>query len=84
MAQQLIDITGNVYNYLQVIGFSHMGGRRRSYWKCKCLLCGNEITLRKDAFVYDSSHNKSCGCWHRIESSRRKKDEKTGRFVGVS
>ena len=86
MAQQLIDITGKTYNFLKVVGFSHIGERRRSYWKCECLKCGNIVTLRKDDFVYPYSRVKSCGCWHVEESKIRaksNKDSKTGRFVRV-
>ena len=84
MAQHLIDITGNTYNFLKVVGFSHMGERRRSYWKCECLRCGKTITVRKDQFVYPYSKVKSCGCWHVEESSIRaknNKDVKSGKFV---
>ena len=84
MAQHLIDITGNTYNFLKVVGFSHMGERRRSYWKCECLRCGKIITVRKDQFVYSYSKVKSCGCWHVEESSIRaknNKDVKSGKFV---
>lgn len=82
--RQLIDITGNTYNYLKVLGFSHMGNRRRSYWNCKCLLCGKEKVLRKDRFAYSYSHDKSCGCWHPIESRNRankNRDAKTGKIM---
>lgn len=82
--QQLIDITGNTYNFLEVIEFSHIGERRRSYWKCKCLRCGQTVTLRKDSFAYPYSKVKSCGCWHIEESSQRArthKDKATGQFV---
>lgn len=84
--QQLIDITGNTYGFLKVIGFSHIGGRRRSYWNCKCLRCGNVVTLRKDCFIYGYSKTKSCGCWHSEESrirARTNRDKKTGKFVHV-
>lgn len=80
--QKLIDITGNRYGYLTVLGFSHMeyrkNGKSRSVWKCECD-CGNIVLLRKDQFIYPYSNYRSCGCWHRIESSRRPKD-KLGRF----
>ena len=76
--QQLIDITGQRRNRLTVLGFDHIGNRRRSYWKCRCD-CGNEVILRKDAFYYPYSHIKSCGCWHREESSNRPHDKK-GKF----
>lgn len=82
--QQLIDITGQTFGFLKVLGFSHIGGRRRSYWMCECTRCGKVVTLRKDAFAYESSKIKSCGCWH-IEESRlraaRCKDKTTGRFT---
>lgn len=86
MAQELIDITGRTFNFLKVIGFSHIGGRRRSYWNCECLRCGKIVTLRKDSFCYPYSKAKSCGCWHVEESSIRaknNKDFKTGKFVRV-
>lgn len=81
--QSLIDITGNTYGFLKVIGFSHMGYRRRSYWKCECLRCGKEVIIRKDSFAYPYSKVKSCGCWHPEESkirARTKRNKKTGRF----
>lgn len=83
MAQQLIDITGKTYNFLKVIGFSHIGERRRSYWDCECLRCGKIVTLRKDCFAYPYSRAKSCGCWHVEESKTRAKDSKSGKFVRV-
>ena len=58
-----------------------MGGRRRSYWKCKCLRCGKEVVLRKDSFAYPYSKVKSCGCWHVEESSKRQRDKASGKFV---
>ena len=83
MAQQVIDITGNVYGYLKVLGFSHMAHRRRSYWKCECLRCGRVVVLRKDSFAYPYSKVKSCGCWHIEESKLRarvNKNKFTGKF----
>lgn len=84
--QELIDITGNTYNFLKVIGFSHIGNRRRSYWKCECLRCGKIVTLRKDSFAYSHSKVKSCGCWHIEESKQRAKtnrNKNTGKFEKV-
>ena len=82
--QKIVDITGNKYNYLTVLGFDHIeyrpNGTTRSYWKCECD-CGNVVVLRKDQFIYSYSHVKSCGCWHRKESSMRKKDKVTGKFI---
>ena len=83
MAQGLINIVGNTYGFLKVIGFSHMGNRRRSYWHCECQKCGKVVTLRKDVFAYPYSHQKSCGCWHIEESRVRAKASRnkiTGKF----
>lgn len=84
--QQLIDITGQTFGFLEVLGFSHMGGRRRSYWKCRCTRCGKIIVRRKDDIIYSYSHSKSCCCWHPEESRQRAprcKDKKTGKFTKV-
>ena len=86
MAQELIDITGNEYGFLRVKRFSHIGNRRRSYWECECLRCGETVTLRKDQFAYPYSKIKSCGCWHIEESSTRAKkckNKATGKFEKV-
>lgn len=79
--QQLLDITGERRGKLTVIGFSHtekIKNKVRSYWICECD-CGNTKIMRKDAFYYSYSSVKSCGCWHREESSKRPKD-RLGRF----
>ena len=86
MAQQLIDITGNEYGFLKVLEFSHIGDRRRSYWKCQCTRCGQVVVLRKDMFVYPYSKVKSCGCWHIEESkirSKKTKNKVTGKFESL-
>lgn len=87
MAQEIVDITGNEYGFLKVIGFSHIGNRRRSYWKCECQRCGNVVTLRKDNFAYPYSRVKSCGCWHIEESKQRAKinrNKTSGKFEKVT
>lgn len=78
--QELIDISGQKFNRLTVIRFSHIGKRRRSYWECICD-CGKQVLLRKDAFAYKCSKVKSCGCLHIEDSKNRPKDEKSGKFV---
>ena len=84
--QKIIDITGNKYNKLTVLGFDHIGyrkdGKSRSYWKCLCD-CGNITILRKDEFIYAYSKTKSCGCWHIEESKNRPKDKKTGKYIKI-
>ena len=80
--QKIVDISGNKYNKLTVLGFDHIGERRRSYWKCQCD-CGNIVVLRKDDFIYPYSHTKSCGCWYIEESKHRPKDKINGKFIKI-
>lgn len=87
MDSRIIDITGNVYNFIKVLGFSHIGKRRRSFWTCECLRCGKIVTLRKDSFAYPYSSAKSCGCWHIEESKLRAaktKNKLTGKFEKIT
>ena len=78
--QKIINITGNKYNKLTVLGFDHIGNKRRSYWKCQCD-CGKIVVLRKDEFIYPYSTTKSCGCWHKEESSKRPRNTKDGKYI---
>ena len=85
--RRLVDITGNTYNFLEVLGFSHIDENRRSYWFCKCTRCGKVVVLRKDAFAYSYSGIKSCGCWQddtRAMYALSRKSETTGRFEKVT
>ena len=79
----VVDITGKRYGQLYIIGLSHIENKY-SYWICRCD-CGNVVILRKNHFAYDYSHQKSCGCLHRKNSSyrmkeyhRKKKEERNG------
>ena len=81
--QKIIDITGNKYNMLTVLRYDRserIKNKNRTFWKCQCD-CGNIVILRKDEFIYPYSKTKSCGCWHRKESSKRPKDKITGKYV---
>lgn len=69
---RVVDITGNQYNRLTVIGFDHCENKR-SFWKCRCD-CGKVVILRKDHFAYKYSRQKSCGCLHRQRSSEYMKE----------
>lgn len=83
--QKIIDITGNKYNMLTVLRYDHsekIRNKHRTFWKCQCD-CGNIVILRKDEFIYPYSKTKSCGCWHKKESSQRPKDNKTGKFIKI-
>ncbi len=70
MHERVIDITGERFGRLTVMGLSHVNGRRQSVWICRCD-CGNIVELRKSHFAYKNSKQKSCGCLHRENSSAR-------------
>lgn len=54
------DITGNKYNHLTVIKFSHVK-KDKAYWLCKCDCPeANEIIVRNNSL--QSGHKKHCGC----------------------
>lgn len=53
-----IDLTGNKYNLLTVLGYSHTENGN-AVWRCKCE-CGNETLVRGTNLK--SNAVKSCGC----------------------
>lgn len=58
---RFIEMTGQKFNRLLVIGFDHKNGSRKCFWKCRCD-CGNTA-------VVDGTHLRmgvvgSCGCYH--------------------
>lgn len=74
-----IDITGNRYNYLTVIGF--FGDRNKTnekLWRCKCD-CGKEILVRGQDLK--SGNTKSCGCKFRFKDHIENK--RFGRVVVI-
>lgn len=80
---KIINISGNTYNYLHVIEFSHTKDGR-TYWLCECTKCGKKKTLRRDTFVGKNAKVKSCGCWKREESSLRMKNMNSKRTGGIN
>ena len=72
MNSSVIDISGRDFGFLHVVKHAYtIDGR--TYWLCECK-CGRRVILRKDHFAYKGSKVKSCGCWHREESSQRMKE----------
>ncbi len=55
---QITDITGQTFNRLTVLGYSH---RRNAvtYWVCECT-CGGRVITRGSSLR--NGHTKSCGC----------------------
>lgn len=52
-----VDLTGDKYARLKVIGFSHRA--KKAYWLCMCD-CGTETVVRSD--LLRSGQTQSCGC----------------------
>ena len=69
-----IDMTGQRFGRLSVIGFSHIGPTGAAYWACKCD-CGTIRVVRRSGLV--SGRTKSCGCWHIEKSTMTAKDKFT-------
>lgn len=71
MPKKRIDLIGQVFDKLTVIGFSH-SQNYRSVWECKCE-CG-EVVLRESS-ILKANRPHSCGC-----SVSRKKGNLYGRY----
>jgi hypothetical protein len=77
----MIDLTGEVFTRLTVIGRSHRKGRR-IYWHCKCE-CGAEKHV--EASELRGGGTKSCGCLRSEKASARgsaRVDDLTGKRFG--
>ena len=57
------DITGQKFNMLTAVKFSH-SFNQQSYWVFICE-CGNEKTIRASKVVSSTGTTKSCGCYRR-------------------
>jgi hypothetical protein len=60
-----IDITGNKYGELTVLGFDcfeYKGKRKDAKWKCICS-CGKEVSILKSN-LKEKGGSRSCGCRH--------------------
>lgn len=54
------DLTGQSFERLSVIQYSHTGGKGRSaYWDCLCS-CGKELKIQGSSLL--NGNSKSCGC----------------------
>lgn len=67
---KVINLTGRVYNKLEIISFVGINDRRQSMWLCKCE-CGNEIV--RSANTVTRGNTTSCGC--NVEESRKNRTD---------
>lgn len=61
---RLIDLTGQTFNYLQVIKLDQEKTlqKKEGYWYCKCLKCNSNVLKSVSASALKGSYVKSCGC----------------------
>ena len=60
---RLIDLTGEKFHRLRVIGYAGKRGKvqKKPYWVCECV-CGNHTTV--DSQSLKTGNTKSCGCYN--------------------
>lgn len=73
------DLTGQKFERLTVLGFSHRDKGGRAKWSCVCD-CGNERTV--DGHKLTSGHTKSCGCLSAELAKKRSTMDITGHTYG--
>lgn len=69
-----IDLTGQTFNYLQVIKRDYEKQKehineRQAWWKCKCLACGKILSMRSSVIRKSTS----CGCVRKKQKVRSDK-----------
>lgn len=74
------DITGQTFNDLTVIGFSHYDKSKKAYWKCKCS-CGKE-TIVQGANL-ESGLVRSCGCAKKYSQLINLKGQRFGKITVI-
>lgn len=84
MTSKLIDITGQRFGRLTVVGFSHFkrshGGHKTAYWKCVCD-CGNEKITTTSSLRSETT--RSCGCLRKELNHKRLYKGLDRRLYGV-
>ena len=66
MHLNIANLSGEKFNRLKVLSYSHTSPARHAYWLCKCD-CGNEVVVAASALKRGLT--KSCGC---LRSQRTK------------
>ena len=82
MGRKLIDLTGQRFGRLAVIGFAGKSKNGHSKWLCECD-CGNEVTVSYEGLKRGDTS--SCGCYmaERTGNMARKHGMKGTRLYGI-
>lgn len=64
--------SGDVIGFLKLIEVVYKcdENRKRKYWRCECLRCGNKCLVREDNIKDKKVKNKSCGCLRKATRSK--------------
>lgn len=80
----LEDLKDRVVGFIKVLerapGKPKSNGKKRTMWKCVCLLCGKEFVMQADTIK--SGKQISCGCLGGFLKSQSKLKDYTGERVG--
>lgn len=68
MNKREYNLTGQKFNYLQVVKLDHIDNRHNKIWLCKCD-CGNYTTARTSQL--NNGSKKSCGCLIKEKAKKR-------------
>ncbi|WP_230706819.1 hypothetical protein [Bacillus paranthracis] len=81
----LQDLTGQVFDMITVLEFSHKtyeNKKYRSFWKCKCE-CGKEFVRRTDQIKTKRGY-KSCGCYRKMITKKLFEENNPNKTHGLS
>lgn len=76
MSRKRKDLSGNVYDKLTVLSYSHSNKYNQSMWLCKCD-CGNTTVARSHSLTSGRLH--SCGCYN-VESHTKHNASETKEY----
>lgn len=77
----MLNLIGEKYNYLTVIGVDRVVKGKGTYWKCKCD-CGNETVVIGQ--YLRNGHAKSCGCLGRYRAIENLEKSRGNCFENLS
>lgn len=79
-----LDLTGQIFGRLMVLGLDHVTEQGRTYWLCECS-CDDrtKVVVRRDNLV--SGATLSCGCLHReiVGKNSTRHGYATSRLYGI-
>jgi len=78
----IIDITGQTFGNIIVLGIDYIKYGRGAFWTCLCKACGNTFSIMGHSLR--SGHSRSCGCLkikHGQSSGAHHRKSETGSYI---